>query len=274
LISRVLVRHLAAAIPALARFGHVATGIVYLVVGAVAIKAAVDVRIVPLASDTALRATFTGAIGAVALSALAVGLAADCVWQMVRTFSTIERRHTLSAVADRVGWFVSGVVHLALGIAAARAAIGLRTASGERTARSFARALMAVPSGSWVVGATGTMLVIVGLVLAVRGWAADLHDHRLRLRELHGVMRILVRVAWAFSLVVRGVVLALAGMLLITAAVRLRPEDARGLGGTLEIIQARGYGTPALALVGLGFLCNGILELVRARYRQIPPLRV
>ena len=272
LMPRVLWRHFAASIPALARFGHVATGIVYLVVGVVALKAAVDVRTVPLASDTALRNTFTGTIGAVTLTALAVGLAADCVWQMVRTFSTIERKHTVAAIADRVGWFVSGLLHLSLGITAARAAIGLRTPSAERTTRSFTRAVMELPSGSWVIGATGSVLVIVGLVLAVRGWTADLHDHRLRLRELHGVMRIVVRVAWAFSLVVRGIVLALAGMLLIAAAVHLRPDDARGLGGTLEIIQARGYGTPALALVGLGFLCNGILEIVRARYRQIPTL--
>lgn len=267
-------RHLAASIPALARFGHVATGIVYLVVGVIALKAAVDFRTVPLASDMALRDTFTGAIGAVALTALAVGLAADCVWQMVRTFSTIERKHTLAAIADRIGWFVSGGVHLALGITAARAAIGLATPTGERTTRSFAHMVMALPSGSWVVGATGGLLVIVGLVLAVRGWAADLHDHRLRLRQLHGAMRVVVRVAWAFSLVVRGIVLSLAGMLLIAAAVHFRPDDARGLGGTLEIIRARSYGTPVFTLVGLGFLCNGILEIVRARYRQIPTLRL
>ena len=272
-MSHALVARLANWVPPLARFGHITTGIVYLVVGGVALKAALDVRTVPLASDTALRETFTGAIGAFALVVLAIGLAADCAWQVVRTFSTIEEKHSFGAIADRVGWLVSGLVHLALGIAAARISVGLATPTGEAAVKSWTEAALSVPSGTWLVGSTGVVIALIGLALAWRGWAADLRDRHLRLRELPRSLRLVVRAAWAYSLIVRGTVLALAGMFLIAAAVEVRPHDARGLGGILEIIRERGYGTPALALVAVGFLCNGVLEFVRARYRRIAMLR-
>ena len=256
-------------IPTLARCGHVATGIVYLLVGGITLKASFDVRTVPLASDAALRQTFTGSLGILVLAALALGLAADCVWQVFRAFSNIETGRSLGALVDRIGWLVSGLLHVALAVAAAGFALGVTPPTAEASVQAWARSVMAVRFGPWLVGSVGVTLTLIGIAMSWRGWAADLHDPRLSLAQVTAVSLMMIKGAWAFALMTRGLVLALAGVVLVSAAVHLRPDEARGLGGTLQLVQYRAYGTPLLAIVALGFLCNGILELARARYRRI-----
>ena len=63
--------------------------------------------------------------------------------------------------------------------------------------------------------------------------------------------------------------LGLAGLFLVLAAIQLRPQDAQGLGGTLRTIRYQHEGRLLLGIIALGFISNGILELVRARYREI-----
>ena len=256
-------------IPTLARCGHIATGIIYLLVGGTTLKASFDVRSVPLASDAALRHTFTGSLGVLVLATLALGLAADCAWQVFRAFSNIETGRSLGDVADRIGWMVSGLLHLTLAVAAAALALGVTPPTADASVQAWARSAMAVRFGPWLVGSVGVTLTLIGTAMSWRGSATDLHDPRLSLAQVSAVSLMMIKWAWAFALMTRGLVLALAGALLVSAAVHLRPDEARGLGGTLQLVQYRAYGTPLLALVGVGFLCNGVLELVRARYRRI-----
>src|SRR5260370_8596749 len=88
-------------VDAAARLGHVATGSVYIIVGVVAALACVDARMRPLGTQGALHRTLKGDLGAIALLAIALGLTADAVWQMVRA----------SVDADRVGPGITGPHH-------------------------------------------------------------------------------------------------------------------------------------------------------------------
>lgn len=73
-----------------ARLGHVATGVVYLILGGVALTAAFDARIHPMGSQGALHVALTGPIGRLLLLAIAVGLTLDFVWQLVRAIKNVD----------------------------------------------------------------------------------------------------------------------------------------------------------------------------------------
>src|SRR6267378_1041611 len=153
-------------------------------------------------------------------------------------------------------------------IAPLEIALGLRQSTAETGVKRWTELIMSIRFGPWLVAAVGIVVIGVGLVMLYRAWTGDV-DRWLNLTELPPPIRAIVMGLGRFGLVARGVVLGLAGLFLVLAAMRLRPEDAQGLGGTLRTIQYQHEGRWLLGIIALGFISNGILELVRARYRQI-----
>jgi len=104
-----------------ARLGHMATGVTYVAVGIVAFLAAFDSRSKAMGSDGALRYMFAGEVGRIGLLAIALGLAADFLWQIVRSVTNADKAPPgVKGIADRMGWAISGVVHLGLAVSAVK----------------------------------------------------------------------------------------------------------------------------------------------------------
>ena len=256
-------------VDAAARLGHVATGSVYIIVGVVAALACVDARLRPLGTQGALHRTLKGDLGAIAMLAIALGLTADAVWQMVRAAVDADRVGPgITGATNRVAWIVTGVTHFGLAIAAFKIVLGIRQSTAEAGVKRWTALIMSMPFGPWLVAALGIVVIGVGLVMLYRAWTGDV-DRWLNLTELPPTIRAIVMGLGRFGLVARGVVLGLAGLFLVFAAIELRPEDAQGLGGTLRTIRYQHEGRLLLGVIALGFISNGVLELVRARYREI-----
>src|SRR5438445_561617 len=197
------------------------------------------------------------------------GGTADAGWQTVRAAVDADRvGRGVTGATNRAAWIVTGVTHFGLAIAAFKIALGIRQSTAETGVKRWTELIMSIPFGPWLVAALGIVVVGVGLVMFYRAWTGDV-DRWLNLTELPPTIRAIVMGLVRFGLVARGVVPALAGLFLVVAAIQLRPEDARGLGGTLRTIQYQPEGRLLLGIIALGFISNGILELVRARYREI-----
>src|SRR6266404_4672908 len=193
-----------------------------MIVGVVAGLACFDARMRPLGTRGALHRALKGDLGAIALLAIALGLTADAVWQMVRAAVDADRVGPgITGATNRVAWIVTGVTHFGLAIAAFKIVLGIRQSTAEAGVKRWTALIMSMPFGAWLVAALGS------------------------------------------------VVLGLAGLFLVLAAFELRPEDAQGLGGTLRTIRYQQEGRLLLGVIALGFISNGVLELVRARYREI-----
>jgi hypothetical protein len=248
--------------------GHVATGTVYVVVGVVALIACFDIRMSPAASDVALHRVFRGELGSLALLVIAFGLAADLIWQSVRAIGNVRQAGPgVAGLANRIAWFVSGLIHFGLAVTAVKMAFRIRQKSADVAIREWASTALSLPFGRFVLAAAGIIVVIVGLVLAYRAWIADV-DRQLDLRDIRPALRRVVLAVGRFGLVARGAVLILAGAFVIVAARRFDAGEVQGLGGTLGAIHYR-FGSAALGAIAVGFICNGLVEMVRARYRRI-----
>src|SRR5438132_1394579 len=150
-------------VDAAARLGHVATGSVYIIVGVVAALACVDARMRPLGTQGALHRTLKGELGAIALLAIALGLTADAIWQMIRAAVDADRVGPgITGATNRVAWIVTGVTHFGLAIAAFKIALGIRQSTAETGVKRWTELIMSIPFGPWLVGTLG--IVALGFI--------------------------------------------------------------------------------------------------------------
>ncbi len=266
-VGRVAHRH--PAVIAIARLGWVAKGIVYGLVGALAVPIAIEGLRVDRARNGDQEASPLGVVaeiaekslGAIALWIVAVGLALYVVWRLISIVLPAE--NSLTAWFTRAGYAVSAVMYSFLAWSAMSFTTNDRAARGAETedakVERLTRDLMDRSAGRWLVGTTGVCLIGVGLYFVVKGARANFHDDL----EPRGVGPISVDAIVAFGRVGwigRGVVLILVGWFVTRAAVHFRPSDAQGLDGSLRQVTELALGPlivgfAALALVAYGLFC-------------------
>jgi hypothetical protein len=147
-------------VEALARLGYVAKGVVYVVVGGLAVQAALGGGGETTGSEGALRAIGRQPFGEVLLWVLAVGLVGYSLWRLVSAFLDPEGKGTGAAeIANRGGYLASGVVHGLLAAYAFGLATGDGGGGGGGTETWTARVL-AHPFGAWLVGLAGLAVAV------------------------------------------------------------------------------------------------------------------
>jgi Domain of Unknown Function (DUF1206) len=256
---------------AAARLGHLSTGAVHCLVGVLAVEAAIDPEALAMGSQGALALLARRPLGVLLLVALGTGLVADALWQAVRAATDADLAgRGLWGRLERVGWILSGLIHLALGVAALRLiGSGSEGPSGSHT-KAWTATVMAVPLGRGLVALAALTLLVAAGVMVTRAGRAAL-DPWLDLSQMAGSTRALARVLGGLGLATRGIVYTLIAGFLLLAALEANPQTARGVTGTLRAIRLERYGAPLLGAVGVGFVASGLLEMIRARYRRATP---
>lgn len=255
-----------------ARFGYAAKGVVYVMVGGLAAAAAFGRGGETTGSRGALQAVLEQPFGQVLLGIVAFGLACYAAWQFIRAVEDPENEGSDGkAIAKRVGFFISGVIHVGLVIAAVRMVVGSGgggDGSGDSGAQGWTATLMSYPLGQWLVAIVGLIIAGYGVAQLIRAYKADL-DSQLVLSGMSAAARQWIRRVCRFGMAARGVVFGIIGLFLVLAAWRQNPSEARGLGGALRSLQEQGYGPWLLGVIALGLIAYGIYEFVLARYRRI-----
>lgn len=69
----------------------------------------------------------------------------------------------------------------------------------------------------------------------------------------------------------RGILFGIIGIYLVVAAVQVEPGEAKGIGGTLQTIQALADGQVLLGLIAAGLVAFAVYGFIPAFYRRIDP---
>lgn len=252
----------------LARVGYVAEGVIYTLVGTLAVLAVLG----PGGRATGTRgaiSTLAGEpFGQLMLALMGFGLGGFVVWRFVQCVADADRKgRSFTGLAARAGSALSGLAYAGLAVYAVSLllpVVGIgRGSPAERIAW-----LMSIPGGIWLVAAIGAGFVMLGVVhvrVAYRRiYEEDWETQALSAAQQHWAGR-LARI----GLCSRALVFVIVGVFLITAAIQTEPDKAKGLGGALRAVAEQPYGPWLLAGIGLGLLCYGLYCFVNARFRYI-----
>ncbi len=254
----------------LARLGYAAKGIVYLIIGGIAARAAFGPGERVEGSQGALRTILEQPFGKFLLGLMALGLAGYALWRFVQAGLDPEHKgNDAGGAAKRAGYAISGVIHAGLAIAALRMATGGGGGGGDRT-DDWTATLMRQPMGRWLVAAVGLGIMGYGAYALYRAYAVKL-SKRLDLSRMSPAAREWAVRSGRAGIAARGVVFLVMGYFLLQAALHSNPGEARGVDGALQALQQQSYGPWILGLVALGLIGYGIYQLVEARYRIITP---
>jgi hypothetical protein len=246
----------------LARAGYTARGVVFLLVGVLAVLAALGSGGDTTDTRGALASLPDSALGTVILGAIALGLGSYAVWSLVRAVKDPER----DGAAKRAFFGLTAVIYASLAFETGRMALSGVRSGGSDSARHWSATLLEQPLGQWLLGAAGLAIALYGVQQLVHAWRVKLDD-QLDLASLSSHARTWAVRAGRAGLAARGVVFAIIGAYVVIAAVEAQPTEARGLDGTLDLLARTPW---LLLLIATGLAAYGVYNLVRARYRRIP----
>jgi hypothetical protein len=251
-----------------ARAGLTARGVIYVLVGLLALQIAFGDSEQQADRGGALAELSEKPFGAVLLWALGIGLVGMALWRLLEVlFGSVGRdgrspRKRLLAAARCV--FYTFVAYSVLSFAAGSGGSG---SSDQQSKDVTARALQA-PAGQWLVGAAAAGIVVVGVWIAARAALREYHD-KLKLGQLSPRARRLVDVTGVGGGVARGAVFIAAGSFAVRAAVDYEPDRAKGLDDTLRSLAETPLGPWLLACVAAGLVLFGLFSFAMARWRRV-----
>jgi hypothetical protein len=247
----------------LARLGLTARGVVWLVMGWLAILLATGAR-AQVDQRGALVEVLSQPFGTALVLLLALGFLAYAVWRLSEAaFGVIGEG---DGTGPRLAALARGVVYLVLCVSALGVLRGVRgTQSGQQA--HLAGAAMQTAAGRGAVALAGLAIVAIGLVMVRQGWSAKFLRYFGSLPP--GARSLVVRLG-RVGTVSRGVVFAVTGSLVVVAAWTARAAEAGGIDVALRTLLATSYGPVLVAVLGVGLVVFGLYGLAEALWRRVP----
>ena len=253
----------------LARLGLAARGVVYTVIGMLAVQAAFFGHGATTDTRGALREIAKQSRWLLAI--MAVGLAGYALWRFAEALLDPEHKgQSPKGLLQRSVVAGSGVIYSGLTLAAVRA-FTYGTAElhdGGDGGRQLASSVLDKPFGRWLVGLVGLGVIIGGVAQFVRAWKRSF-EKKLMTAQMDANERRLALQTGQLGLAARGVVFVITGLFLIQAAIRYDASRVQGLRGALDALAAQPHGQLLLGVVALGLLAFGAYSFLEARYRRI-----
>ncbi|HET6817869.1 MAG TPA: DUF1206 domain-containing protein [Mycobacteriales bacterium] len=252
----------------LARMGLAARGLVYVVIGWIAVQIAFGGSGQQADRQGAIHTLASNGLGEVLVAVAGVGFAGYAIWRLVQAVTGFGeqgakeygKRGAALFRAGLYGWFAVSTFLLLAGA-------GGGSSSSNQSSRTWSARLLAAPLGRWLVVGVGVGFLIAGAALAWRGLTTKF-DEKLKLGQMGQATRHAVKSVGLVGNVARGVVFGVVGVFFIVAAKTYDPHKARGLDGSLRALAAGSWGKALLTAVALGLAAFGLFSFAEARYRR------
>lgn len=249
----------------LARAGLVARGVVYLIIGILALELAFGEGGEAANQQDALREIAEQPFGRILLILVAIGLAGYALWRLTRPAVGHGAEQRDSGM-DRIAALGSGIAYAVLCVTAVTIVAGSSTGSG--TPKETTAGVLGWTGGTVLVALAGVVLIGVAIYQAYKGLGRKFLEDARRDKMSEEVEKGYTALG-VFGHVARAVVFALIGYGLIKAAIDYNPKQAIGLDGALRQLADASYGPALLGIVAAGLAGFAIYSITDARYRKV-----
>ena len=241
-----------------ARVGFGASGLVQVLVGALAIQLGID-HVGEADQTGALAAVAKIPGGVVVIWISVLGLLSLALWLLTEAV-LVRGGAPAHAWKRRLEFLGKAVAYIALGLTALAFALG-HPSHATSTARSFSAGLLALPAGQLLLGLAGLVAVAVGGSFV---WKGIRHTFTKDLVMPKGLARRGVLVLGTVGYIAKGIVVGVAGVVFIVSAVRQESGSATGLAGALDSLERLPFGLAVLFAVAAGLIASGVYNIARA----------
>ena len=256
----------------MARFGYAAKGVVYVIMGVLAVLAAVEAGGGSTTDQNgAFQTIEEEPFGQVLLGVLAVGLMGYVLWRSIQAVADPDGEGLdPKGIGKRIGYTGSALLHAFFAFTAANLAAGAGGDWGS-SAQEWTGWFLSFPLGWLVVATTGIGIVGVGMYQIYGAYYSEFRKY-LKLGALTDGEHRWIEHGGRFGVAARGVVFVIAGVFLVLAGLRADEQEVRSLGGALAaILEQPFFGNFLLGVVAVGLIAYGLLMGAVARFRTIAP---
>lgn len=246
----------------LVRLGFAARGVVYLLLGYIALGTGGEAKGGQAAVfDYIQQVPF----GTPLLWIMALGLLGYAAFKFLSAVADIQHQGSdATGALQRVGDAASGMAHTFFAYVCYQFAKGAQQSVSDRSGgQEVAGSVLAMELGSVLIGLLGLGFLVAGFMEGKKAWTAGF------MRWISHRAPSGVRTAGRIGHAARGIVFAVIGWSMVQGAWFARESEIKGLGEA--ILSLRGMGT-LYTLVAVGLMVFGAFGLVLSRYRIVPDL--
>ncbi len=247
----------------IARAGLVAYGVVYVLIGWLAIQLAFGDRSGAPSSSGALRELAQQPFGEVLIWVVSVGMFLLALWQLIEAAVGHRDEEGKKRLAKRAGSVGKAIVYVVIGVSGVKIALG--SGSSGKGEETFTAKLMNLPAGQLLVAAVGLAIVGFGVYQLYRAWTEDFAD-KLDAEGQSGKSGTAYLAFGRAGYTARGIAFIIVGGLFCYAAATHDASKSGGLDQALFEVLDQPFGPFLLAVVGVGLACFGLFTFAQARH--------
>jgi hypothetical protein len=203
--------------------------------------------------------------GLASLFVLGIGFAAYALWRLSEAVFGVTG--TPNSAGPRLTSLGRAVIYAGFAYLTFTVISGTRR-SQSRQQQDMTATAMQHAAGRWLVGIVGLIVVVIGLVLVGQGVRRTFMKY-LQVSQMSPRTRRVVELLGVVGTIARGLVFALAGVLVIDAAITHRASESGGLDKALLTLRNQPFGEFLMLLAALGLAVFGIYGLCEARWRRV-----
>jgi hypothetical protein len=252
----------------LARAGLAARGVMYVIIGWIAVQIAFDHSRQQADRTGALHSISSTPVGGVLLWLLVIGFIGMALWRLSEALygapgtSGQKTSSRLAALAKAIiyGVVAYGILKYALGEGAPQ--------SSDTQSVDLTATVLRHPGGQALVAVIGLAFIGGGLYLAYQAWRKQFRRD-LDLGRMRAPTRRAVEWFGRYGGIARGIVFVIVGVFLVVAAVDARPQQAKGIDSSLRALAALPFGQWLLVLVAIGLIMFGLFSCCEAKWARL-----